>query len=146
MVDTSLPYYGNVPSSKTIFRVTFFNFFIFECNFWYLTCSDLDEILHGSSAWCEVRSLIMRIFFKFCTSALYQSQVLFLSFNATCLFCQKMFGKCKFQGVKGQGVTVWSPTGGQNFKVVKIKFWLQIRIPHKKVAKESSLLFFNFSF
>ena len=36
MVHTSLPYHGNVPSSKTIFRVTFFKFLIFECNFWYL--------------------------------------------------------------------------------------------------------------
>ena len=44
---------------------------------------------------------------------MYHSQVLTKSFNATCLFCQKMFGKCKFKGVKGQGVKVRSPRGSK---------------------------------
>ena len=48
-VHTSLQYHGNVSSPKTDFEVVFFRFLTFECNFWYLECSDLDEILHGSS-------------------------------------------------------------------------------------------------
>ena len=54
MVYTSLPYYGNATSSKTNFRVIFFQFLIFEHNFGHLKCSDLDGILHGGSPWCEV--------------------------------------------------------------------------------------------
>ena len=54
MVHTSLQYYGNVSGPKTIFGVIFFQFLIFERNFWYLKCSDLAEILHGGSTWCEV--------------------------------------------------------------------------------------------
>ena len=54
MVHTSLPWYDNATSSKTIFRVIFFQFLIFEHNFGHLKCSDLDEILHGGSPWCEV--------------------------------------------------------------------------------------------
>ena len=47
-------YYDNATSSKTIFRVIFFQFWIFKKNFWHLKCSDLDEILHGGSPWCDV--------------------------------------------------------------------------------------------
>ena len=54
MVHTSLPYYGNATSSKTIFGLIFFHFLTFVQNFGHLKCSDLEEILHGSSAWCEV--------------------------------------------------------------------------------------------
>ena len=54
MVYTSLPYHRNVFSSKTISGVIFIQYFIFQNNFWYLTCSDLEEILHGIGAWCEV--------------------------------------------------------------------------------------------
>ena len=54
MVHTSLPYYGNATSSKTIFGVIFFQFLTFVQNFGHLKCSNLEEILHGSSAWCEV--------------------------------------------------------------------------------------------
>ena len=42
---------------------------------------------------------------------------IYIYINATCLFCQKMFGKCKFQGVKGQGVKYDAPQG------VKISKW-----------------------
>ena len=69
-----------------------------------------------------ISSLIMGVFFKFGTSPLYQSQVLFLSFNFMCISSQKIFGKCKTKGVKGQGVKYDPPKGVQNFKVVKIKF------------------------
>ena len=54
MVHTSLLYYGNATSSKTIFGLIFFHFLTFVQNFGHLKCSDLEEILHGSSAWCEV--------------------------------------------------------------------------------------------
>ena len=54
MVYTSLPYYSNVTSSKTIFGVIFVLFLIFDRNFWYLNCSDLNEILHGGSPWYQV--------------------------------------------------------------------------------------------
>ena len=54
MVHTGLQYYGNVSGPKSIFGVIFFQFFIFERSFWYLKCSDFDEILHGTSTWCEV--------------------------------------------------------------------------------------------
>ena len=50
----ALPYYGNVSSSKTIFGVIFFQFLIFVRNFGNIQGSDLDEILHGGSPWCEV--------------------------------------------------------------------------------------------
>ena len=48
-VHTGLQYCGNVSGPKTIFGVILFQFLIFERNFWYLKCSDFDEILHGTS-------------------------------------------------------------------------------------------------
>ena len=54
MVHTSLLYYGNVSGPMTIFEVIFFQFLHFELNLWCLKSSDLDEILHGGSTWCEV--------------------------------------------------------------------------------------------
>ena len=51
----------------------------------------------------HIRSLTMKVFLTVGTSPLYHSQELSISFTAICLFCQKKFGKCKFQGVKGQG-------------------------------------------
>ena len=68
----------------------------------------------------NVSSLIMGVFFKFGTSPLYQSQVLFLSFNFMCISSQKIFGKCKTKGVKGQGVKYDPPKG------VKISKWSKL--------------------
>ena len=65
-------------------------------------------------------SLIMGVFFKFGTSPLYQSQVLFLSFNFMWISSQKIFGKCKTKGVKGQGVKYDPPKG------VKISKWSKL--------------------
>ena len=65
-------------------------------------------------------SLIMGVFFKFGTSPLYQSQVLFLSFNFMCISSQKIFGKCTTKGVKGQGVKYDPPKG------VKISKWSKL--------------------
>ena len=67
-----------------------------------------------------ISSLIMGVFFKFGTSPLYQSQVLFLSFNFMCISSQKIFGKCKTKGVKGQGVKYDPPKG------VKISKWSKL--------------------
>ena len=83
-------------------------------------------------------SLIMGVFFQFGTSPLYQSQVLFLSFNFMCISSQKIFGKCTTKGVKGQGVKYDPPKGVKISKWSKLnsdcRFGFLSKKQHKKVV------------
>ena len=88
----------------------------FDCGKKYLPIALQSMIILVS----KISSLIMGVFFKFGTSPLYQSQVLFLSFNFMCISSQKIFGKCTAKGVKGQGVKYDPPKG------VKISKWSKL--------------------
>ena len=94
-----------------------------------------DRKMKGKSI---ISSLIMGVFFKFGTSPLYQSQVLFLSFNFMCISSQKIFGKCKTKGVKGQGVKYDPPKGVKISKWSKLnsdcRFGFLSKKQHKKVV------------